>query len=149
MLSRARNDWLRAEKAKAAALERYTAAQLGDFLDAAAPAEPLPPNSKVVKPIFGQARSGRPPVLPPSAEVSQAVAAAQAAIVVDLAARQAPPSEETARDRFRRARELEVALQAGSAVTRDQERWLSQYQTTPEYRSERLVWEDFGEAYLG
>ena len=151
--SRARNDWLRAERARLDALHRYTAVQIGEVLDAITPVERAKPESKVVKPVFGRPDVARPdagrfasvPAVPASPDVVEA----QAAIVVDLAARQLPPTEETARDRFKRALEIERALEADREVTRDQERWLSRYQTTPEYRAERLVWEDFGEAYLG
>lgn len=154
--SRARNDWMRAEKAKAAALERYTAVQLGEFLDDAAPTAPAKPESKVVKAVFGRPDAARPEAgrfaqAPKAEPASVEVVAAQAAIVVDLASRQLPQAsaEETARDRFKRALEIERTMEGGTAVTRDQERWLSGYQMTPEYRAERHLWTDFGEAYLG
>lgn len=146
--SRARNDWLRAEKAKAAALARMSSIELGHYLDDAAPSEPVKPDAKVVKPIFGKGPK-RPAVQPgiPAPEV----AAAQAAIVADLAARrgaQVTP-EETARERFRRALNIEQAMAAQQPVTREQERWLSQYQTSSEYRSERALFDDFGDAIFG
>jgi putative transposase len=149
--ARARNDWLRAEKAKVAALGRYTALQIGQFLDDAAPAEPAPPESKVVKGIFGKP-DGRKPARKPVAETEAPdVADVQASIVADLAARRnaAVPTEETARDRFKRALDLERALEAGQPVTREQQRWLSQYQTSSEYRAERGLWADFGDAIFG
>jgi hypothetical protein len=34
-------------------------------------------------------------------------------------------------------------------VTPEQLRWLGHYQATPEYRAERMLWADFGEAYFG
>jgi putative transposase len=152
--SRARNDWLRAERARLDALHRYTAVQIGEVLDDITPVERVKPESKVVKPVFGRPDAARPDAgrfasLPKAEVVAQDVVAAQAAIVVDLAARQLPPSEETARDRFKRALEIERSLEGDREVTRDQERWLSRYQTTPEYRAERIMYDDFPEAYQG
>ena len=117
-------------------------------LDDAAPSEPVKPDAKVVKPIFGKGAKR------PAAEVgipTEEVAAAQAVIVADLAARrnaQVTP-EETARERFRRALNIEQALATKQPVTREQERWLSQYQTSSEYRSEKALYEDFGDAIFG
>ncbi len=146
--SRARNDWLRAEKAKAAALSRLSAIELGNYLDAAAPTEPVKPDTKVVKPIFG--KGPRRPAIETSIPAAE-VEAAQAVIVADLAARRnaAPQVEETSRERFRRAVDLERTLAAGQAITREQERWLSVYQTSSEYRSERVLFDDFGDAIFG
>lgn len=150
--ARARNDWLRAEKVKVAALGRYTALQIGQFLDEAAPVEPAPPESKVIKPIFGKAE-GRPGLRQPIADLpAQDVATTQAEIVADLSARRnalAPAPEETARDRFKRALDMERALEGGREVTREQQRWLSQYQTSSEYRAERGLWADFPDTYFG
>jgi transposase InsO family protein len=158
--ARARNDWLRAEKAKVAALERYTAVQLGEFLDAAAPNAPVKPDAKVVKPIFGKPDAARPDAgrfaqTQVPQQTADDVVTAQAAIVFDLTARQQAqaPVEETARERFKRALDIERAMEAKGdvrrAVTREQEVWLSRYQTTSEYKAERHMWTDFGEAYLG
>lgn len=146
--SRARNDWLRAEKAKAAALAKMSAIELGKYLDDAAPSEPIKPDAKVVKPIFGKGpRRPEAGTGIPSAEVE----AAQAVIVADLASRRNAQTtlEETARERFRRALDLERSMQAGDVVTREQERWLSVYQTSSEYRSERALFDDFGDAIFG
>ncbi len=146
--SRARNDWLKAEKARAAALERLTAAELGTLLDDSAPTEPAAPDTKVVKAVFGKGAK-RPPVV--HAQDAAEVAATQAVIVADLAARRtaAIAAEETARDRFKRALELERAMAAGTGVTREQERWLSIYQTSSEYRAERKLFEACGDAIFG
>lgn len=34
-------------------------------------------------------------------------------------------------------------------MTEAQGRWLEGYRTTPEYRAERLMWEDFGDTMFG
>jgi hypothetical protein len=57
----------------------------------------------------------------------------------------APAPEEQARDRFRRALELERQ----DSPTIEQQRWLSAYQATPEYRAERMLWDDLGDAIFG
>lgn len=80
-----------------------------------------------------------------------AIAAEQATIIADLAARRTrtEPVEESARDRFMRALELEARQQRGDRITVEQERWLSVYQHTAEYQAEAQMKADFGDAYLG
>jgi transposase InsO family protein len=150
--NRARAAWLRAERDRLAALDRYTATQIGNLLDAAAPSEPPKPDAKVVKANFGKAAPARlarvlKPAIP-DADVAQA----QSGIVADLAARRNPkpaPKTETERDRFGRALDLERQMQAGAEVTPEQQRWLSMYQNSSEYRTERMLWSDFGDSYFG
>jgi hypothetical protein len=75
---------------------------------------------------------------------------ARDAVVTDLTQRRVvQPAEETSRERFRRALELERAMAAGGDVTPEQQRWLSVYQTGPEYGGERQVWESFGDSVFG
>lgn len=145
--SKARKTWLNAEKAALAAHRKLRAAELGVALDAApAIAAPAAPEAKVVRPVFGRTAA---PLPAPSDEA--AVERMQAAIVEELARWQPAPvaEEEPARSRFRRALDLEAMVQRGEPVTAEQQRWLSVYQTTPEYRSEHLLWEDFGDAIFG
>lgn len=151
MHSRARSGWLKAERAVVAAAKRYSATQIGSALDDITPIDTPKTEAKVVRPTFGkptlemrQAGTGSPPVAP--SEITKL----QSAMVADLAAhRPQPVAEEGERQRFRRALDLERALEAGAPVTPDQQRWLHQYQTTSEYRSERLLWDDFGDAIFG
>lgn len=146
--ARTRRAWLNAERARLAALQAYTAAQIGQSLDALEIAARPAVEAKVVRGTFG--KGAAPASARPQADTED-FSAAQAAVVADLAARRAaqPASEETSRDRFKRALELERALEAGTAVTREQEVWLSVYQTSSEYRSERSLWTDFGDAIFG
>ncbi|MCL4189777.1 MAG: hypothetical protein KJZ85_19425 [Rhodobacteraceae bacterium] len=60
-----------------------------------------------------------------------------------------PDAPEEPRAGFRRALDIERRRAAGEAVTEDQARWLAGYGTTPEYRAQRMLWGDFGEAYFG
>jgi hypothetical protein len=101
--------------------------------------------AKVVRGTFGKgpARAGAV-----AADPVPDTTALQAGIVADLAARRtaaAPAPEEQARDRFRRALELERQ----DSPTIEQQRWLSAYQATPEYRAERMLWDDLGDAIFG
>ena len=104
------------------------------------------PEAKVVRPLFPSA--SRPAASIPAMRPEET--AAQAAVVADLATRRAPkPAEEAPKERFRRALELERAVEAGNPATPEQARWLSAYQATAEYRAERMLWGDFGDAYFG
>ncbi len=144
--AKARKTWLNAERAALAAHRRLRAAELGAALDQSAPAPTQTPEAKVVRPVFRRTET-----LEAIPEPRPDVERAQAAIVAELAARRPAPvaEDEPARVRFRRALDLEAALARGEAVTADQQRWLSVYQQTPEYRAEHLLWEDFGDAIFG
>ncbi len=51
--------------------------------------------------------------------------------------------EETQRDRFMRALEIEERIENGNPVGDAEAQWLTGYQTTSEYRGERMVYDDF------
>ncbi len=99
----------------------------------------------------------RPVFAKPAAKAALPVASApdvdraQATIVADLSARRAakPVTDEGPRERFRRALELERAEQAGSVLTPEQQRWLNGFQSTPDYRAERMLWDEMGDAIFG
>lgn len=55
---------------------------------------------------------------------------------------------ETPSQRFRRARALEEQLAAGAALATGDAVWLGGYQASAEYRAQRTMFEDFGEAAL-
>ena len=157
--ARARSTWLKAQKAEAEAHRTMTAMQLGLTMDSLSSTPAPKVEAKVVKPVFGKAGGtmgaeapARPSGSPPIDEAT--VTRIQSGVVASLDAARAgkspaPDAEETARDRFRRALDHERTRAAGEPVTRDQERWLSVFQTTSEYRSERLLWDDFGDAIFG
>ena len=146
---------MKAERAALEAHRKYKATDLGTMLDDV-PLSPAPMvEAKVVKPTFGKGRSAPVPDRPsqPSQLPLGDVAAAQAAVIADLAAMRAPKAEpsaeDTARERFRRALQLERAMETGEAVTAEQQRWLSVYQQSAEYRAERGLWSDFGDTIFG
>ena len=143
--ARARRDWMNAEKKALEAHRRFTTREIGTMLDDAAPPAAPVAEAKVVRGTFGKgpARAGAV-----AAEPVPDTTALQAGIVADLVARRtaaAPAPEEQARDRFRRALELERQ----DSPTIEQQRWLSAYQATPEYRAERMLWDDLGDAIFG
>lgn len=154
--ARARAAWLKAEKAEVEAHRTLTALQLGMTLDGMATGPAPKPEAKVVKAVFGKPATPEPLARPSGSPPidREELARIQGEIVTDLDARRlgktpVEPVEESARERFRRALDIERQLAAGDGVTRDQERWLSAYQTTPEYQAERLLWDDFGDAIFG
>ena len=144
---KARKAYTKAVREQLKAHRKYSAVQMGRDLDTLAP-EGMPPiEAKVVRPLFGKQTPMDQPATPRAG-----VVALQQEIVTDIAAhRKAPESvpEEDRRAVFRRALELERALERGEAVTRDQQRWLASYQTTPDYSAERILFEDFGDTTFG
>lgn len=153
--ARARSAWLKAQKAEVEAHRTLTAMQLGLTMDGMATAPAPKVEAKVVKPVFGKPVPEAPARQTGSPPIDEATFdRIQAGVVASLDAARAgkataAAAEETARDRFRRALDIERKLEAGEPVTRDQERWLSVFQNTSEYRSERLLWDDFGDAIFG
>lgn len=150
--ARAVKDFLKAERQMVAAHKKLTAAELGGMMDAVGPIEVAAPESKVVKPVFGKGK-GLPKAGPQPVFSDEQVRAGQAEIVADLAAarRKAAPVAPTddARELFREALRLERALEAGERITKDQQRWLTAYQSHPAYAAERMLWEMQGDAIFG
>lgn len=140
---KARRDWQRAERAALEAHRRLSITEISAHLDGSAPPPTKPAAAKVVRPVF-KAKPAAP-------QVDPALEAAQQALVADLnKARAARPVEdETPLTRFRRALEIEAAVTGGKPVSRDEECWLSSYQTQPEYRAQMKLFEDFGEGMFG
>lgn len=148
-LAKARRAALAAERRALEAHRRFTAMDLGQLLEAAAPEAPRPAvEAKVVRPAFGSGRRAAPER---DDAFEAEVEAVGQALVADLAARRgvARAPEEDERDRFRRALDLERRIASGEAVTADQQRWLSVYQHEPEYQGQRLLWEEYGDAMFG
>lgn len=152
--ARARAAWLKAQKAEVEAHRTLKAMELGQTLDALSTVVAPKPEAKVVRAQFGKPvpdAPARPSGSPPIDQTT--FDRIQAGVVANLdavrAGKPTPAAEETARDRFKRALDIERKLEAGEAVTRDQERWLSVFQNTSEYRAERNAWENFGDAIFG
>lgn len=148
----ARRAWIKAEKQAAVAARRFDAAQLGTWLDGVAAAAPSaePIEARVVRPVFDKPARPAPVARPLSAEEQDE----RAAFVADFgehAARAAAANidKDDARARFARALEMEARLADAEPLTRDQERWLEGYRTTPEYAAHKAVQADFGTGNSG
>lgn len=74
--------------------------------------------------------------------------ARRAAVLADLAPRQAQ-AVESPRERFKRALDLEAALRAGLPVDPADAAWLKAYQQQPQYKAQRMIFEDLGSAMFG
>jgi putative transposase len=91
---------------------------------------------------------------PPAAPLSEAAAKVHRELLEAPATAPAEPKitklrpQETARQRFRRALGIEAAIAAGDQVATEDALWLGSYRTSAEYRSEKALAEDFGEAAL-
>ncbi|MFD1342914.1 transposase domain-containing protein [Litorisediminicola beolgyonensis] len=150
----AQRRWMKAEKEAAEAARRFDAAKLGEFLDGAAPPDGAPTEPLEAKVVsLPRARPLEAPRVQP-APMSHEERAAREAFVADFNARKAErqrPTEDEDDPRFffRRALEMEARQEAGEPLTRDQERWLSSYQQTPEYRAQKRIHEDLGSGFEG
>ena len=144
--AKARRAHVAATREQLAAHRKLRAVELGRDLDDLTP-DMLPvPEAKVVRPVFGRLPARTEVAVP----MSEGEIAAQAAIIADLNTfRPERPADEGARERFRRALEIERALETGGTATPDQQRWLDSYQRTPEYQAERMLFEDFGDGMFG
>ena len=152
--ARARSQWMKAEKAALAAHKTYSAHQLGLELSATGTTPTPTVEAKVVKPVFGRKGDALPVARVTSAPdlTPDEIAAGQAAMITDLTERLAgrgPAPEETETDRFKRALDLERRAAAGEALTTEQQRWLSVYQSQPEYRAQRGIYDAFGDTMFG
>ena len=152
--ARALRDFVKAEKDFAKAHKRLSVAELGGMMDAIAPVDVTAPESKVVKPVFGKGRALIAASNPTPAFSDEQISAGQVAIVADMASHRktslaGPAQSDDARALFREALMLERALAAGDGVTKDQQRWLTAYQSHPAYAAERMLWEMQGDAIFG
>ncbi|WP_339863251.1 transposase domain-containing protein [Paremcibacter congregatus] len=154
----ARKKMLRADKDRLAAERSMGIEQMIGYMPV--PAKPEKPlDSKVVKPVFGDKAADQKLVdtmealrssTPVPAPLSEAQKAGIEALKHEFTT--GPDNvvalPETAKHRFKKALELLRALEAGHEIDQDDALWLGGYQTTPEYRAQKGVYEDFGESYL-
>lgn len=100
--------------------------------------------------VAAMRRGDAPLQVPPTAEERRL----QAEIEADLAGTALPAvvtplrREETPAQRFRRAQAIERQLAEGAPVSTADAIWLGGYQAGPEYRAQKTIAEDFGEAAL-
>ncbi|MDJ0826978.1 MAG: transposase domain-containing protein [Rhodobacter sp.] len=128
-----------------------TAADVAAHLDELPPKEAERVEAKVVRPAFGTRPGKSDPVTPTPSAPSLATAETHQALIAEFKAPRPPESSSSTQDaedryaRFRRALELEAALEAGDWVGKAEQRWLEGYRVQPEYRSMRKLYEGFGE----
>jgi hypothetical protein len=135
--ARSRRAWLKAEREASAAHRRYTAAELGRQLDEVSPTEPPKPEAKVVR------------MVKPKTGTVATPAPAAPATVTPLPMRVEATPEETPRQRFKRALDMQRAQERGEDLTRDQRKWLAGYQTSAEFRAEKMLWDVHGDQMFG
>ncbi|MFI0477431.1 transposase domain-containing protein [Paracoccus jiaweipingae] len=120
--------------------------QIAAELDAAAPADLPKPEAKIVK--LAQIERGpliERPLPKPDTEGGEDYSA----FVLEFARPTAATPEETPADRFRRALDIEARDTAGQPVGHAERDWLNTYQGLPEYRSQRRVFDEWGDSALG
>jgi putative transposase len=97
------------------------------------------------------------PVVAPASSAETALQASIAAeIAADMAAAGHQPisnvqplrTQETPAQRYRRAAALRQRVEAGQGITTDEAVWLGGYETTAEFKSQRDIASEFGEAAL-
>ncbi len=156
--ARARKKILKADKAILAAERVMEMDEVIGYM--AVPSTTTAPlDSKVVAPIFGdksadQKIMNKVEVLKASTPEAQPLSDSQQAHMdaleeeLNQQARNIVKLPETAKQRFQKAHALEAAIAAGEDVGSDEAMWLGGYQTTPEYRAQKGMLQDFGEDYL-
>ncbi|WP_107495296.1 transposase domain-containing protein [Thalassobius sp. I31.1] len=141
----------RAERRLRDELRPVKADQVAAHLDELQGNEAASLEAKVVAPAFG---GKRPEAVTPerpvfveksSPEAEAQVLNFQARFREERAEEEATRDQETARDRYLRALEIERRSDAGAQVGQEEMRWLLGYQNTAEYRGEKHMHEDFGD----
>jgi len=110
-----------------------------------APEAPPAPDASVIRAAF-EARPMSRPEATPMSDQARKMQEEMMAEVADLDAHR-PPAQESDRERYERARELEEKQTAGTPITKDQQKWLAGYQQTPMYRTMKGLAEDFGKGF--
>lgn len=59
-----------------------------------------------------------------------------------------PPPKDTPEMRFKRAMNFEARLENGERISEEDYRWLEGYRTTPQYRTQKAMREDFGPSWF-
>jgi len=136
--SRARRQWMKAQRAMLDAARKMTPADVADL---------IPPMTEAPTPEAKVVRLVTEPMAAPApkpAAISEREAEVHERVIADLSDYRPAPAEETPADRYQRARDAEDALAAGREVPPEVAGWLGGYQQTAEYRSQRRLYEDFG-----
>ncbi len=145
----------RIRKAERRLLEQHrelSAAELGQGMDETA-TDPAPlPAAKVVRGDFAaKPAAGAPLVRRPQwrDDEDPEERARVLAFQKRFKAPAEPVEEETPRERYARARDLEQRIERGEAVGEAEMRWLERYRTSAEYRAEKALAEKFAGSFSG
>lgn len=129
-----------------ASLRDVSTDQLAAALDGLEAPTPSPLDAKVVQ----LAQLSRGPLIQrpvPTPETTEADDQRQSAFVVEFQrTAEAPPepARETPKDRFLRALAIEERSDKGQPIGTAEADWLTNYQQTPEYTRQRVMFDDFG-----
>lgn len=130
--------------------------QVAAALDAAPKPELQPLEAKIVK-LAQMTQHERGPLVHrpmPVPDQDAALEAKRAAAVLEFkpdanASAKVERPEDAARARFQKAIDIETRSAAGERIGEGEADWLQRYQTTPEYRSRKWIWEEQGGQFAG
>lgn len=125
-----------------------TVADVAAALNAVPRPEPLPLEAKIVQLAQLAERSRGPLIERPLPQVEETAEEAERQRVFEVDFRRpvaVPEAEESGADRFRRALAVEAREAAGEPIGEAEARWLIGYRDTPEYRSYRRLYDEWGE----
>ena len=142
---RARRAYLKGVKASLEAKKRMDIGQVAELLPEQP--EPSPVEAHVVRPVFERPVKATRRA-PESVPLSESEQATHQAVIEDLSMHRPEPKEETPADRFRKAMALQAEIEAKKPIDAAESRWLKGYLTTSEFKSQKTMFDDFGEAAL-
>lgn len=143
-IKRARAKFTKASRAALDAQRKLQAKEVAAGALGAMPPAPEKPAAQVVAMPAPHKRAAKVKARTPEEE--RPVEEIVTAMAERRPARLDPEDE---RDRFDRAVEIEARQARGEQVTDDETRWLGAYQTTPEYRAQKLIAEQLGKGGRG
>lgn len=144
----AKRKWLKAEKKAAEAARKFSAVELGGYLDglaAKAPGAPAAIEAKIVRPVAFEKAPRPVPAAPALSKDAQDERAVFVANFGDYSAPEEKAKPDDSKVRFRRAQEMEARLAEGEELAGDDYRWLKGYQNTPEYKAMSDIAREFGD----
>ncbi len=143
--NRNRRSYLRGVRDSLEAKRRMEISEVADLIPDQPEASPM--EAHVVRPIFNHPVQATREA-PKSTPMSESEAQTHETIIADLSEHRPMPKEETKVDRFWKAMALQESLEARHPVEADDKRWLDSYLTTSEFKTQKTMFDDFGEAAL-
>jgi transposase InsO family protein len=141
--ARARRKWLNGVKQIRDAEKVMSASQVASMVPTFTGTEP--PSSKVIKLAHPVHDLKRRPSAPELTDADKAKRARLTAEIAEFPNRKTETTEQDRkRERFAKAQAIQHALEHGGEVGDGDAAWLARYQTTPEYKAQASIAEDFG-----